>query len=105
MATKREMVMAARAMVMGTNEGKGGKDKGHSNKGANQGTATPTKRAMATATRVVGNEESIGDGDAIVTAMRVAGIKEGNDKGVRGDGDGSGNKEGNCNQQQQHGQW
>jgi hypothetical protein len=38
-------------------------------------------RAMATATRVVGNEESTGDRDASVTATRVVGVKEGDDEG------------------------
>ncbi len=36
-----------------------------------------TKRAMATATRVVGDEESTGNRNAVVTAMRVVGVKEG----------------------------
>jgi hypothetical protein len=60
---------------------------------------------MATATRVGGNKESTGDGDAIVIATRVAGVKEGNDKGGKGNGNGNGNKEGHGNQRQQHGQW
>ncbi len=42
---------------------------------------TSTKRAMATATRVVGDEESTGDRDAIATAMRVVGVEDGNDEG------------------------
>ncbi len=53
-----------------------------------------TKRAMATATRVVGNEESTADRDASVTAMRVVGVKEGNDEGGKGNGNGDGDKEG-----------
>ncbi len=52
------------------------------------------KRAIATATRVVCNEESTGDRDAIATAARVVGVEEGNDEGSKGDGDGNGNKEG-----------
>ncbi len=64
-----------------------------------------TKRAVATVTRVVGNEESTGNRDAIATAMRVVGVEEGNDQGGKGDGDGDGNEEGNGNQKQQHGQW
>jgi hypothetical protein len=87
------------------NEGKGGKGKGHGDKGVGQETAMSTKRAMAAATRVVGNEESTGNRDAIVTVTRVVGIKEGNDEGGKGNGDGDGNKEGNGNQWQQHGQW
>jgi hypothetical protein len=63
-----------------------------------------TKRAMATVTRVVGNEESTGNRDAIATATRVVGIKEGDDEGIKGNGDGDGDKEGNGNQWQQHGQ-
>jgi hypothetical protein len=53
-----------------------------------------TKRAMATATRAGGNKESTDDGDAIATKMRVAGIKEGNDKGGKGNGNKDGDKEG-----------
>jgi hypothetical protein len=45
----------------GNKEGKGGKGKGHGDEGVGQRTATLTKRAMATATRVVGNEESTGN--------------------------------------------
>ncbi len=56
-----------------------------------------TKRAMATAMRVVGNKESTGDRDAIATATRVAGVEEGDDKGSKGNGDGNGNKEGDGN--------
>jgi hypothetical protein len=67
--------------------------------------ATSTKRAMATATRVVGDEESTGNRDAIATATRVVGIEEGDDEGGKGDGDGECKKEGNGNQRQQHGQW
>jgi hypothetical protein len=69
--------------------------------------ATSTLRAMATVTRAGGNEESTGNGDVIVTATRVAGVKEGNDEGGKGDGDGNGdgNKEGHGNRRQQHGQW
>jgi hypothetical protein len=36
---------------------------------------------MATATRVVGNEENTGNRDVIATATRVVGIKDGNDEG------------------------
>ncbi len=97
--------MAARAMVMATNEGKGGNSKGHDDKGVRQGTATLTKRAMATVIRVVGNDESTGKGDAIVTVMRVVGVEEGDDEGGKGDGNGHGDKEGNGNQRRQHGQW
>ncbi len=61
MATMREMVTAARVIVMATNEGKGGKGKGHDNKGVGQGMAASMKRAMAAATRVVGNKESTGN--------------------------------------------
>ncbi len=75
--------------------------KGH----VGQGTATSMKRAMATATMVGGNEESTGDGDAIVTATGVTGVEEGNDKGSKGNGNGNGNKEGHGDQWQQHGQW
>jgi hypothetical protein len=92
-------------MVMATNEGKGGKGEDHGKKGVGQGTVTLTKRAMATLTRVVGNNKSTGNRDAIVTATRAAGIKEGNDKGSKGNGDGDGDKEGDGNRQQQHGQW
>jgi hypothetical protein len=60
---------------------------------------------MATATRVGGDKESIGNGDAIATATRVARVEEGNDKGGKGNGDGNGNKEGHSNQRQQHRQW
>jgi hypothetical protein len=63
------------------------------------------KRAMATATRVVGNEESTGNRDAIATAMRVVGIKEGNDEGGRGNGDGDRNEEGNGERRRQYKQW
>ncbi len=52
---------------------------------------------MATATWVVGNEESTGNRDAVATATRVAGIKEGNNEGGKGNGDGDGDKEGNGN--------
>jgi hypothetical protein len=48
-------------MRMAGNEegnGEGGKGNGDSNKGVRQGTALATKWAMATATRVVGEEES-----------------------------------------------
>jgi hypothetical protein len=45
----------------GNKEGKGGKGKGHGDKGVGRGTAMLTKRAMATATRVVGNEECTGN--------------------------------------------
>ncbi len=69
-----------------------------------QGTAMSTKRAITTATRAGGDEESTGNGDAIATATRVAGIEEGNDKGGKGNDDGDGNKEGHGNQRQQHGQ-
>ena len=69
--------MAARAMVMVMNQGKGSKGKDHIDKGVGQGTVTSTKRAMAKATRVVGDEESTDDRDAIATTMRVVGIKEG----------------------------
>jgi hypothetical protein len=60
---------------------------------------------MTTVTRVVGNEESTGNRVAIVTATRMAGIKEGDDEGGKGDGNGDGNEEGNGDQWQQHGQW
>ncbi len=86
--------MAARATVMATIEGKGGKGEGHDDKGVGRGTAKSTKRAMATATRVVGNKESTGNKDAISTATKVAGIKEGDDKGGKGNGGGDGDKEG-----------
>jgi hypothetical protein len=60
---------AARAKTMATRvPGKGR---------VGRGTATSTKREMATATRVGGDEESTCNGDAIATATRVAGIKEG----------------------------
>jgi hypothetical protein len=104
MAKKRAMVMAARAMVMARNEGKGGKGKGHGDKGVGGWMATSAKRVRARAARMMGNEEITGDGDAIATAMRVVGVKEGNDEGGKGDGDGDGNREGNGNRRQQHGQ-
>jgi hypothetical protein len=63
------------------------------------------KRAMATATRMVGNGESTGNRGSIATATRVVGVEEGNDEGGKGDGDSGGNKEGDGNQRQQHGQW
>jgi hypothetical protein len=63
------------------------------------------KGAMATATRVVGNEVSTDNRDAIATATRVVGIKEGNDESGKGDGDGDGNEESNGNQWRQHVQW
>jgi hypothetical protein len=44
-------------------KGKGGKGDGDGNKGVKQGTVKATKRAMATATRVAGNQESAGNGD------------------------------------------
>jgi hypothetical protein len=94
---KRAMVTAARAMVMATNEGKCSKCKGHGDKGVGQGTATLTKRAMATATRMVGNEESTSDRNAVATATREVGVEEGNDEGGKGDGNGDGNKEGDGN--------
>jgi hypothetical protein len=52
-------VMAIATRVAGDKEGsgKGGKGNGNNNKGVRQGTAMATKRAMATATRVVGKEE------------------------------------------------
>ncbi len=53
-----------------------------------------TKRAMATATRVVGNEESTGNRNEVATMTRVVGVEEGNDEGGKGDGDGDGDKEG-----------
>jgi hypothetical protein len=91
-------------MVMAINEGQGGKGKSHGNKGGSQGMGTSRKRAMTTATRVVGDEESTGDRDAIATATMVVGIEEGNDEGSKSNGDGDGNNEGNGNQQRQHGQ-
>ncbi len=60
---------------------------------------------MATETAMMGNEESIGNGHAIATAMRVVGVEEGDDEGGKGDGNGNDNKEGDGNQQGQHGQW
>jgi hypothetical protein len=51
------------------NEGKGGKGEGHGDKGVGQGIVTLTERAMAAATRVVGNEESTGNRDAIARAL------------------------------------
>jgi hypothetical protein len=63
------------------------------------------KRAMATATRAGGDKESTGNKDAIATAIRVAGIGEGNDKGGKDNGNSDGNIEGHGNQWQQHGQW
>ncbi len=60
---------------------------------------------MTTVTRMVGNEESTGNRDAIATATRVVGIEEGNDEGGKGNGDGNGNNEENGNQQRQHRQW
>ncbi len=56
MAKKRARVTVARAMVMATNEGEGGKGKSHSNKGVGRGMVTSANRAMATVTRVVGDE-------------------------------------------------
>ena len=53
-----------------------------------------TKRAVATVTWVVGNEESTGNRDAIATATKVAGIKEGNDDGGKGNGGGDGDRKG-----------
>ncbi len=53
---------------------------------------------MATATKVVGDEESTGNRDAIVTAARVVGVEEGDDEGNKGNGNGDGNKESNGNQ-------
>ncbi len=49
-------------MVAGNKEGNGvgGKGDGNSNKGVKQGTVMETKRAMATAARVVGNKEDNG---------------------------------------------
>jgi hypothetical protein len=86
---------AARAKTMATRvPGKGR---------VGQGTATSTKREIATATRAGGDEESTGNGDAIATAMRVAGIKEGNDEGGKGNSDGDSDKEGHGDQRQQHG--
>ena len=63
------------------------------------------KRAIATATRMVGNGESTGNRGSIATATRVVGVEEGNDEGSKGNGDGDGNKEGNGNQRRHHGQW
>ncbi len=64
-AKKRALVTAARAMVMATNEGTGSKGEGPGDKGVGQGTTTLTKRAMATATKVVGDEESTGNRNAV----------------------------------------
>ena len=50
-----------------------------------------TKKAMATATRVVGDEESTGNSDAIAIATRVVGVEEGDDEGGKGDGNGNSN--------------
>ncbi len=75
MVKKRAIVTAARAMVMLTNEGKGGKGEGHGNKGVSRGMVTLTKRAVATATRVVSDEESNGDRYAIATSTRMVGIE------------------------------
>ncbi len=65
--------------VAGNKEGngKGGKGNDNGNKGVSQGMAIATKRAIATVTRVVGEEESKaskGDGNN----DKVAGDKEGN---------------------------
>ncbi len=60
---------------------------------------------MATATRVVGNEESTGDRDAIATATRVVGIEEGNDESGKGNRNGDSNEEGDGDRRQQHRQW
>jgi hypothetical protein len=67
--------------------GEGGKGDGDSNKGVRRGTALVTKWAMATATRVAGEEESerskgFGGDD------KVAGDLEGNGKGGKSDGNG-----------------
>ncbi len=53
-------VRAAAMRVAGNKEGngEGSKGNGDSNKGVRQGTALATKWAMATATRVAGEEES-----------------------------------------------
>jgi hypothetical protein len=55
----------AAAIYNGNEEGyrKGGKGNGDGNKGVGQGTVTATKRAMATAESVAGDEESAGNGD------------------------------------------
>ncbi len=45
----------------GNKKGEGGKGEGNGDKGVGRGTATLTKRAMATATRVVGDEGSTGN--------------------------------------------
>jgi hypothetical protein len=44
-------------------KGKGGKSNGNGNKGVRQGMAMAMKRAMVTATSVMGDKESAGDRD------------------------------------------
>jgi hypothetical protein len=50
--------MAMRVAGNEEGNGEGGKGNGYSDKGVRQGTALATKWAMATATRVAGEEES-----------------------------------------------
>ncbi len=47
---------------------------------------------------MVGDKTSSGYKDVTATATRVAGIKEGNDEGGKGDGNDNGNKEGDGDQ-------
>jgi hypothetical protein len=54
--------LAIRGSVM---QGEGGNGDGNGNKGVRRGTATVTKRAMATTRSVAGNKDSAGDGDCI----------------------------------------
>ncbi len=51
------------AMAITTNGGRSKEGDGDGNKGGGQAMVTATKRAMATASRVAGNEEGNGNGD------------------------------------------
>ncbi len=89
----------------GDKEGKSKCSKGNDNgdKGVRQGTVMARKRAMATATRVAGNKESAGYGYCNCDNNKGGREEEGNNEG--GLGNGNGDKKGNDNRLQQHGQW
>jgi hypothetical protein len=83
------LFVGAMAMTVAGNKegvGKGSKGDGNGNKGVRQGTAIATKRAIDTATRVVGKEESKG-GKGGDNNYEVAGDKESNGKGGKSNGD------------------
>ncbi len=88
--TTISLATAMATRVTGNKESVGGKSDGDDEKGCGQATATATKRAMAAATRVAGDEEGDGkggksDGD---TYKEGDGEEEGECTGSESDGDG-----------------